>query len=86
MMGRDLKSDLTVIETTASRNHAKIELIGNEFVITDHSTNGTYIKPTGGPEAYIQKQQYTLKGSGLICLGLSVSDPEAKQLIQFACP
>jgi len=44
MIGRDPGSDLELADDSVSRNHAVLESIGGEFVLTDlGSTNGTYV-------------------------------------------
>ncbi len=42
-IGRDTASDLVVREEKASRQHCTIERRKDKFVITDVSTNGTYV-------------------------------------------
>ena len=44
IIGRDPASDLFLNNTTVTRKHASIDIIGNEVIITDlHSLNGTWV-------------------------------------------
>jgi diguanylate cyclase (GGDEF)-like protein len=44
MIGRDAGSDLELADDSVSRNHAVLESVRGEFVVTDlGSTNGTYV-------------------------------------------
>ncbi len=67
-----------------SRHHSKIEHRRGKFIITDQSTNGTFIRTTEGQDIFLRREEFTLFGSGYISLGKKVdlSDPN---LIQFLC-
>jgi adenylate cyclase len=43
LIGRDYRCGLVISDQTASRKHCSIELRGDQFVVQDHSTNGTYV-------------------------------------------
>src|SRR5437773_3105914 len=43
VIGREYGCGLMVSDRTASRKHCTIELRGGQFVVQDHSTNGTYV-------------------------------------------
>jgi adenylate cyclase len=83
VMGRELSNDLVVNVETASRQHARVEFVNGSFVISDHSTNGTYVQPAGGQPIFLNQQQIPLTGSGVISLGQPVV--EGAQLIQYGC-
>ncbi|MFV2060016.1 MAG: FHA domain-containing protein [Gammaproteobacteria bacterium] len=83
-IGRDNSSGLTILSEFVSRHHASIIFRKGKFVIVDKSTNGTFIKPQGGKEVYIQQEDYPISGCGLICLGKSIS-PSNEHLIYFFC-
>jgi hypothetical protein len=84
MIGRDHGSNLTILSDFVSRHHASLIFRKGKFVLIDNSTNGTFIKPQGGKEVYIQQEEYPLSGCGLICLGKSIS-PSNEHLIYFFC-
>ncbi|MDA0190129.1 MAG: adenylate/guanylate cyclase domain-containing protein [Proteobacteria bacterium] len=76
-MGRDVASDIMVRDRRASRHHARIERRGDKFVISDLSTNGTYVTLTGEPEFFLRREEVVLRGSGSICFAASGSSPDA---------
>jgi hypothetical protein len=84
VIGRDNTSNLSILSEFVSRHHASIIFRKGKFVLVDKSTNGTFIKPQGGKEVYIQQEDYPISGCGLICLGKSIS-PSNEHLIYFFC-
>jgi adenylate cyclase len=76
-MGRDANCDLTVHDRRASRNHARIERRGDTFVLSDQSTNGTFVAFHGKPEFFLRRKEVVLHGSGTICVAASASSPDA---------
>ncbi|MCH7880717.1 MAG: adenylate/guanylate cyclase domain-containing protein [Proteobacteria bacterium] len=83
MIGRGLDCDLTIIGELISRHHSKIEHRRGKFIITDHSTNGTFVQPTEGQEVFLRGEELTLIGSGGIGLGRSVKKGEPD--LHFLC-
>ncbi|MGQ0659005.1 MAG: adenylate/guanylate cyclase domain-containing protein [Chromatiales bacterium] len=69
MLGRSNSADVTVDETLASRQHAKIEYRKGKFYIVDQSTNGTFIRTDDGTESFLRREEVPLTGSGVISLG-----------------
>lgn len=84
LIGRGSKSNLLVPSELASRKHARIVYRKGKFVISDHSTNGTFIKSQNGKELYIHGEDYPLTGSGFISLGESTA-LDNDHLIYFSC-
>ena len=76
-MGRDPNCEVAIRDRRASRNHAKIERRGEKFVLTDQSTNGTYVTFTGEPELFLRREELVLRGSGLICFVALTANEEA---------
>lgn len=72
-LGRGAGCTLVVPSSSASRAHADIQSRGWRFYLEDHSTNGTYMRPEGGTEIFVHRDQVLLQGSGLIRLGESIS-------------
>jgi adenylate cyclase len=71
VMGRQEGNDLVVKHNLISRLHAKVEFRKGNFILTDQSINGTYVRTNDGEEAFVRRDAFTLKGSG--CLGLGQS-------------
>lgn len=76
-MGRDSACDVPVRDRRASRNHARIERRGEKFVLSDQSTNGTFVTFTGEPEFFLRREEVVLRGSGAICFAASASSADA---------
>ncbi len=73
ILGRGQKADLVVDDSMASREHARIECRRGKFYLTDHSTNGTYLKSLDGT-SYVRREEVQLAGAGSIGLGRVPSD------------
>ena len=84
LMGRGKDCELIVQGDLISRYHSRIEHRRGKFIITDQSTNGTFIRTTGGQSIFLRREEFTLFGSGLISLGKKV-DPTDPNIIKFLC-
>ena len=82
VMGRADESDLVVKNTLISRLHARIEYRKGNFVLVDQSINGTYVRTSGGEELFVRRDNYPIKGSGIIGLGQRLA-PESPDAISF---
>ena len=82
-IGRDTASDLVVREERASRKHCTIERRKDKFVITDVSTNGTYVTIDGEKENFLERAELTLRKRGWITFG----EPRvhATDVVEFFC-
>lgn len=80
-IGRDPSCDLVVKDEEASRHHCTIERRKDKFVITDVSTNGTYVTIDGDKEVLLEREELTLRKRGWICFG----EPRvhAKEVVEF---
>jgi predicted component of type VI protein secretion system len=67
-----------------SRYHSRIEHRRGKFIITDQSTNGTFIQTEEGQEIFLRREELTLYGSGYISLGKKV-DRSDVNLMHFIC-
>jgi hypothetical protein len=83
VLGRDATCDIVVGEMTASRVHARIERRGAQYVLTDESTNGTYVEIEGDREVLLRRDRVMLRGRGKIAFGTSIAD--AAELLLFDC-
>jgi hypothetical protein len=77
MLGRDSTADLVIRDRRASRNHGKIERRGDKFVLSDISTNGTFVGFSGEPEFFLRREEVVLRGSGKISFASSATSENA---------
>ena len=69
-MGRDDSNDIVIVSLFASRVHARVHTRDGHFVITDLSSNGTFLlvdEHTG--EMHLRREEAVLGGRGWIGLG-----------------
>lgn len=76
-LGRDASCELVIRDRRASRNHGKIERRGDKFVLSDISTNGTYVTFAGEPEFFLRREELVLRGSGKISFAASAASDGA---------
>jgi len=82
-LGRDTASSLIVEAEWVSRNHAMIEYKRGYFVISDRSTNGTYVKVGDAEELRLHRDEVHLRKSGTISLGQTIAlNPDHVLLFQ----
>jgi len=84
MLGRGSKSDLQIADSRVSRMHAVIERQRDTFMLTDSSTNGTYVQIGDEDVIFLHREQLRLHGSGQLSLGRHVEADDA-QLLHFTC-
>jgi hypothetical protein len=82
-MGRQEHNDLEVIDTRVSRSHARIEYREGDFVLIDHSTNGTFVLMEGRQGVNLRRAEIPLEGAGIITLGRK-GDPKHPKAIHFS--
>lgn len=85
LIGRESSCQLVVKNDFASRQHAHIELRMGKFILSDHSSNGTYIQFHTGQIVRINREEAVLVGSGTISVGQSYADNPV-DLIEFSIP
>jgi adenylate cyclase len=83
-MGRDGTNSLVVETEWVSRNHALIEFKKGYFIISDRSTNGTYVKLGEDDELRLHRDEIHLRKSGTISLGQTVSLNQ-NDVLYFQC-
>lgn len=76
-IGRHSSCGLIVGTSMTSRFHAKIEHHRGKFILTDESTNGTYIE-LDGMQYYLRRESFPIIGAGRISLGEKIrnDDPD----------
>lgn len=80
-MGRDLECDIVIHDRRASRRHVHVEWHeGNRFVLSDNSTNGTYVTIYGQPEIHLLREDCVIRDKGVICFATSANTPEADRV------
>ncbi|MBS0569766.1 MAG: adenylate/guanylate cyclase domain-containing protein [Proteobacteria bacterium] len=83
-LGRDAASSLCVDAEWVSRNHALIEYKRGYFIISDRSTNGTWVKLGDDDELRLHRDEVHLRKTGVISLGQSITlNPD--HVIHFQC-
>jgi len=83
-LGRDATSSLIVDAEWVSRNHALIEYKRGYFVISDRSTNGTYVKFGDDDELRLHRDEVLMRKNGAISLGQTIAlNPD--HVVYFQC-
>ncbi len=81
-LGRDDGNDIVVASLFASRLHARVEVRDGQFVLTDLSSNGTFVLPGGesddeedvqAPEIRLRQEEMILTGRGWLGMGRSAA-------------
>ena len=80
-IGRDPTSDIRVKGKRASRHHATIEFRRGTFVLSDISTNATYVRQ-GMEETRLHREQAPIIGSGQLSLGIPFNK-EPEEIIEL---
>lgn len=83
-LGRGSDCELIIMGDLISRYHAKISVRRGKFVLTDQSTNGTYLRTLDGQNVFLRQEEFTLFASGVISLGKSV-DKAKDNLLHYIC-
>jgi len=83
-IGRHENCDFVVQGNMISRQHARIEISRNKFMLIDQSTNGTFVHTTGGAENFVRGDSLQIEGEGMIGLG-RLPDQDSPQTIRFVC-
>jgi adenylate cyclase len=81
-LGRADDNDVVVKGNLISRIHAKIEMRRGRFVITDQSTNGTFVQDIQGHEEFVRRDSTELGAEGTIGLG-QTEEPGSSLAIYF---
>jgi adenylate cyclase len=71
-LGRGQDCDLVINGDLISRFHATIGIRRGKFVLTDQSTNGTFVRTLDGQNVFLRQDELTLFSSGVISLGKNV--------------
>ncbi len=85
VIGRGVQSDLLCKTRLASRSHATLEFRRGKFLLTDQSSNGTFVQTDDGESIFLRRQELMLWGSGYIGLGEEVSKEDPGNVIRYIC-
>lgn len=80
-IGRSDDHTLQAMHTAASRLHATIECKQGKYVLTDVSTNGTYLIKNGQPFVFVHRDSITLDGAGILATGFLPKDKEDEERV-----
>ena len=83
-IGRHGSHGIALKDPMASRHHANIERRKDKFVLTDLSSNGTFVCMQSGEEFKLRREEMLLHGSGAIAFGHGPRDPSA-EVLSFWC-
>jgi adenylate cyclase len=83
IVGRDVNSDIVILDAKASRRHARIETRRERFVLIDQSVNGTYVR-IGAEEFPLLREELILYAQGQISFGRWSASPD-ENLVEFVC-
>ena len=81
-IGRGESNDIILIGNQISRSHARVECRSGKFLLSDKSSNGTYVLFQNGEMIYLRGDQVVLYGNGSISPGVK-PDPGAAGAITF---
>ena len=83
-IGRGAGCTIVVSDTLASRNHCVIERRQSQFLLKDHSSNGTYVTFADAPAPIVlHRTESVLRGQGWITFGQERED--APEALEFFC-
>lgn len=73
-MGRDQSNEIVIVSLFASRIHARVHTRDGHFVLTDLSSNGTFLMVDDhSGEVHLRREEAVLGGRGWIGLGKNAS-------------
>jgi len=81
VVGRQPSNQLQLNLPYASRTHAYVEQRAQNFVLVDHSTNGTYVQTEDEMVTLVHRNEMRLWGEGWISLG---EQPSAANVVHFS--
>lgn len=82
-LGRGNSCDLIISGDLISRFHATISVRRGKFILTDQSTNGTFLRTLDGQNYFLRQEELSLIGSGVISLGKNV-DKSRENLLYYS--
>ena len=83
LIGRSDTCQLSVDWGAASRSHAAIEVLDGNFVLTDHSKNGTFVRGEDEKTVALSNSSTVLTGRGVITIGTNGEESETEELARI---
>jgi len=81
-LGRDQRNDLVLTGSHVSRSHARIEFLAGKFLLSDRSSNGTWVSFRDGKSVHLRRDKVVLYGSGTISPGVQ-RKPDSPEAVRF---
>ncbi|HEY9193153.1 MAG TPA: adenylate/guanylate cyclase domain-containing protein [Methyloversatilis sp.] len=82
-MGRDAGVDIAIKDARASRQHCDLEFRRDRFILTDRSSNGTFVTIEGRQEFALTREEVVVDGHGWLAFGSPRS--AASDVVEFFC-
>jgi len=76
-IGRDTECVIQLNGDRVSRHHAQISWRSGQMLLTDSSTNGTYVQRAGHPPLFVRRETVVLEETGQLGLGVMAGDDPA---------
>jgi class 3 adenylate cyclase len=73
-IGRDTECVLQMNGDRVSRHHAQISWRAGQLILTDSSTNGTYVQRNGQAALFVRRESVVLEDAGQLGMGIMASD------------
>lgn len=83
LLGAADEAGLVVARTFTSKKHAHIVRRKDDFVLVDHSTNGTFVQTEDERITFVRRGEMRLWGSGWISLGEPLTPAAAIRFENF---
>ena len=84
LIGREAGCALVIASAWASRRHATIDVQRDRFVVTDHSSNGTFVSGPEGAERFLKREMQQLEEHGVISVGINAAG-NPRDLVHYRC-
>lgn len=84
-IGRDEICALRILSRRTSRHHAVIDYSRGGFILTDHSTNGTFLRSGDSRPVTVLRDHARLMGGGLLGFGAEPDGDDQDHVIVFRC-
>ena len=68
-IGRESDCDLVIVHHLVSRRHCAIQRRSDKFVLSDQSSNGTFVTVEGDTEFALRREDFILRKRGFISFG-----------------
>ena len=83
-IGRDAGNTLVIETEWVSRNHAMIEWKRGHFMLSDRSTNGTWVRIGDEEEIFVHRDEVRLRRGGTLSIG-QAHQIDSPDLVTFQC-